>query len=408
MRKASLLSLCLFMLASLAWGQQYAYRSPQTIFGSPGNGQGLRVVGTGAQFHQLTWNIVGGTLSACQIQVDSSSDGISWTSAGVIASTLCTSNGGVTSISTVVNYVRINVTAMTGTGTVVALLTGYANNPAGGGGGTVTNTLGALTLNAPVLGNAGSDTKVSTGINTNGASELDLGLNGTAGGVLGLMGATSGKATISPPAVAGTVNNPIISSNALQLPAGSNTIGTVALSFAGNAGFYSPAVNVLCQVTNSGSTTFCFNGLSMSIGSNGAFTMTSGAANGTSDTGMSRNGGGVIAFGTGSAGNTTGRVQASSYMSTGTKFTTNAGCTEGTLVGGGSAGKFTVGQATACTTVITMGDGASAPNGWACFANDQTAVPATAIRQTASTTTTATLSMTVATSDVVSFHCVGY
>jgi hypothetical protein len=95
-------------------------------------------------------------------------------------------------------------------------------------------------------------------------------------------------------------------------------------------------------------------------------------------------------------------------ISVGTKFTSNAGCTEGTLVGGATAGRFKVGQNTACTIVITMGNSLTAPNGWACSANDQTAVPAVAIRQTASNATTASLLMTVATNDIVSFNCTGY
>lgn len=104
----------------------------------------------------------------------------------------------------------------------------------------------------------------------------------------------------------------------------------------------------------------------------------------------------------------TSKLKASAYISVGTKFTSNAGCTEGTLVGGATAGKFTVGQNTACTIIITMGDTATAPTGWSCWASDQTAVPAVAIRQTASNATTASLLMTVATNDVVSFGCNGY
>jgi len=94
-------------------------------------------------------------------------------------------------------------------------------------------------------------------------------------------------------------------------------------------------------------------------------------------------------------------------MSAGTTFTAS-GCTNGTLVGGATAGKFTVGQNTACSITITMGNSATAPNGWSCFANDQTNAPSVAIRQTGSNATTATLSMTVATKDVVSFGCMGY
>lgn len=139
-----------------------------------------------------------------------------------------------------------------------------------------------------------------------------------------------------------------------------------------------------------------------------AVPLTWGATAGAPDLGLSRDGPGILDCGNGLQGNTTCKVKSAGYISAGTKFTTNAGCTEGTLVGGATAGKFTVGQGTACTVIITMGDTATAPNGWACAASDQTAVPAVAIRQTASTTTTASLLMTVATNDVVSFHCIGY
>lgn len=93
------------------------------------------------------------------------------------------------------------------------------NQGAGGGGsGTVTNTGGALTSNAVVLGAGGNDTKVSTGITTNGASELDVGIAGGAAGVVGLNGSTSGKATFTAPAIAGTVTNPVVASNQISVP----------------------------------------------------------------------------------------------------------------------------------------------------------------------------------------------
>lgn len=105
----------------------------------------------------------------------------------------------------------------------------------------------------------------------------------------------------------------------------------------------------------------------------------------------------------------TGLESNSGLASIGTKFTAS-GCTNGTTVGGATAGKMTIGQNTACTVVITMGGAAAVTSatGWACTAYDQTAVPAVAIRQTASTTTTASLLMTTATNDVVTFACIGY
>lgn len=92
-------------------------------------------------------------------------------------------------------------------------------------------------------------------------------------------------------------------------------------------------------------------------------------------------------------------------QSTGTKFTA-AGCTNSTTVGGASAGKLTITQSTNCALTLTLG-GLSAGNGWACIAQDLTAVP-TALRQTSSTNTTAVFDVTVGLNDVVSFACTGY
>jgi len=110
------------------------------------------------------------------------------------------------------------------------------NTSAGGAGsGTVTNTGGALTNNAVVLGAGGNDTKVSTGIVTNGVAELDVGVAGTSG-VIGLNGTTSGKATLTAPAVAGTVTNGVATSNAILGPDGTAALPTWGFSSTRNCG----------------------------------------------------------------------------------------------------------------------------------------------------------------------------
>ena len=80
-----------------------------------------------------------------------------------------------------------------------------------------------------------------------------------------------------------------------------------------------------------------------------------------------------------------------------------SGCTLSANSGGQSAGKFTAG-ATACTVTITL---PASTNGWACKAQDQTTV-ADAVNQTANTTTSATISGTVAVSDVIVYQCMGF
>lgn len=87
----------------------------------------------------------------------------------------------------------------------------------GSGSGTVTNTGGNLTANAVVLGAGTVDTKVSTGITTDGTAQLNLGVNATTIGKLKLFGNTSGDATIQPAAVAGTAT-------VLTLPATTDTL----------------------------------------------------------------------------------------------------------------------------------------------------------------------------------------
>lgn len=92
-----------------------------------------------------------------------------------------------------------------------------------------------------------------------------------------------------------------------------------------------------------------------------------------------------------------------------TKFTAS-GCSNGTTVGGATAGKFTLGANT-CTVVITMNGatGLTAPNGWTCNASDQTS-GLIAIETSSSTQTTASLNIpvTAGATDVISFQCAWY
>jgi hypothetical protein len=95
-------------------------------------------------------------------------------------------------------------------------------------------------------------------------------------------------------------------------------------------------------------------------------------------------------------------------ISTGTKFTAS-GCSNSSTVGGATAGKFTSGTTGTCTVVITMNGatGLTAPNGWTCHASDQT-TPANQIVTTTSSATTATISGSTTSGDVISFSCTGY
>src|SRR5208282_943086 len=115
----------------------------------------LNLTGSSIAWHQITWT-TSGTVSTCQIKLQQSADNVNWSD--LVANTTCTSNGQSSATNVVATYVRMNMTTLTGGGSVTVVWTGYTNNPSGGGGsGTVTHTVGALTATALAAGNGGAD-----------------------------------------------------------------------------------------------------------------------------------------------------------------------------------------------------------------------------------------------------------
>jgi hypothetical protein len=351
---ASLLAALLFCCAKHSEAQtiQYVYsavtHNSTTVSTSCGDFlSSCNIIGTGAQYHQLSWNVTG-TLSACSVRVDSSADGVTWNIGDIVAAQTCTANGNAISTAQTVNFTRINITSITpvGSASLTTNLTGYANNPSGGGGGgTVTSfsagtlsplfttsvatptttpalsfslsnaaagtvygnntggsaapayqtnialTQGSIVANTPTINstqtwNAAGATFTNILFNTTctaaaissklidmqiaGVSALNLvfgaancGTSTTlnigktgAGGIVGLVGGTSGTATCTGPAVAGTVTNPVTCTNDFSVPgyilnggagvantsgifggAGSNIILTWGNGAAGNTAF---------------------------------------------------------------------------------------------------------------------------------------------------------------------------
>jgi hypothetical protein len=96
---------------------------------------GFNVSTSGALYHLLTWSITGGTVSACQLSIDSSPNNSTWTVGGIIAAQTCTSNGffNTTSGGVIVpSYIRVNLstfTVATGTPSIVITVTGYSVFP---------------------------------------------------------------------------------------------------------------------------------------------------------------------------------------------------------------------------------------------------------------------------------------
>jgi hypothetical protein len=163
------------------------------------------------------------------------------------------------------------------------------------GAGTVTASGGSLTSNAIVLGAGTTDTKVSTGITSNGTAQLVLGVNTTTIGTLKMFGNTSGDVTITPLAVAGTatvwtlpattdtfvglaatqtLTNKTLTSPTLTTPAlgvatatsiNGNTLTTGTWTLTGTAGKTLSWSNSLTLAGTDG-TTMTFPGASASIG----------------------------------------------------------------------------------------------------------------------------------------------
>jgi hypothetical protein len=109
------------------------------------------------------------------------------------------------------------------------------------------------------------------------------------------------------------------------------------------------------------------------------------------------------------AGSTSGVSMsiAGGFESLGTTFTTNKGCSEGTLAGGASAGSFVSGTSGTCTTTITMGNSLTAPQAWSCSLHDITN-RSDGGNSAAGSTTTAVVSIATTTGDTVYFDCMAF
>jgi hypothetical protein len=259
---------------------------------------------------------------------------------------------------------------------ILAVGTTYNNaNPA----------LGTLLLTELAFSNGGSATPDS-GISRLAAGSIAIG-NGTAGdfsgslklttltavggvssgsvgtaGVLTLVGSTSGSATFTAPAVAGTVTNPVLVSNSLQLATGnvlnwnadtgiSRISGAIIAVGNGTAGDISG--NIRAQkiyLYSAGASQYQFeidasaNRFGLGVSTN--ITWSAGDATGTADTNLSRISPGIIGVGTGVQGNSGGTALAAVYGWGATTSATSADTGISRLgaaslaIGNGTAGDF--------------------------------------------------------------------
>jgi hypothetical protein len=112
----------------------------------------------------------------------------------------------------------------------------YATNV---GNGNIKDTGGPCASATPTFDTIASGTNTTatmicgTGCSLSSVPQFNIGAVGT-NGVLGLVGTTSGTATLTAPAVAGTITNPFVSSNAFAVPnTVENTISTTGTVFQG-------------------------------------------------------------------------------------------------------------------------------------------------------------------------------
>jgi hypothetical protein len=101
-----------------------------------------------------------------------------------------------------------------------------------------------------------------------------------------------------------------------------------------------------------------------------------------------------------------GQIMTGEFISGGGTFTAS-GCSNSTLVGGGSAGSYKSGTTGTCTVTVTMGQVGHSFNGWSCSVWDIT-TNTDIQKETAFTSTTVTFSGTTVSGDVITFSCIGY
>ncbi len=98
--------------------------SQTTTFTVAANGASVGLAGTSVTHHQIQW-WWSGTITTCTVELDGSTDGVTFGTV-IISGQTCTSPGKATLVSnTAQNFVRINVTVLTGGGTLTVRYAGY-------------------------------------------------------------------------------------------------------------------------------------------------------------------------------------------------------------------------------------------------------------------------------------------
>jgi len=185
-----------------------------------------------------------------------------------------------------------------------------------------------LTSNAVVLGGGSQASKTVTAFTTDGAAVLTVGVAGGGNGAVALAGNTSGTATFTAPAVAGTVTNPVTMSNNLASPAGSSAATAYGLAGTPTSGMFFSGTEPVINSTSGSARVFLQSG-GVSVANTlpaglGALVFGASSAIGSGfDVGISRTAAGIFAVGTGAAASKAGLIQSGMSKFVTANFTTS-------------------------------------------------------------------------------------
>lgn len=363
---------------------------------------------------------IGTSSATSRLQTNGAISASSWTTTGINLSTIAATYTDTSTAASGTVATRaansFGIPTFASTNTSVTVTTGanlyIAGAPANGTNTTVTNgyalyvAAGNSLFGGIVTGNSfipTSSTIPTNGMYLSAANTLDFSTNSTNAIEIN----TSQNVGIGVAPVASrrlTLENDADSAAASLLIQNSST-GTTAAASAIYFGNSTSAIDAYIFLTGTNNSTY------------GGARSLNILTNSTNNLSLGVNGASALLF-TGSTGDATFNNKltvsklatfATGIIAGGTKFTTS-GCSVSATVGGAFAGTYTSGTSGTCTVVITINGatGATAPTGWTCYANDET-TPVDVQHQIAPhSATTATISGTTVSGDVVSFGCIGY
>lgn len=132
MKKALVLFILLYLLCSIS-GVYAADTSVTTrrTLSAVGASDALQPMGSqGLRYHEMSWSLFGGTLSACSLDLEGSMDGITWTN--IIANQDCSSSSSSSVVNSLARQTRLYVntyTIATGTPKIDVTHVGSWDNP---------------------------------------------------------------------------------------------------------------------------------------------------------------------------------------------------------------------------------------------------------------------------------------